>query len=115
MEANFKNYVALKGRLPWRQHYMYFDGPGAIAYNIFRRHGVKVHFGRQLQHSNEPYRLVFCHVRRKDAPEFESALAELPHTMAICGYANYEEFCTLWLNKFEEQWRKQNEKDSSCE
>ena len=80
-------------------HYVFVDVPEYYADQLFIRHQVTVRFGREYQHPDHPYVVIFCKVRKRDRSRFLSALDELNRKMLLCGYPGYEEFCASLLAK----------------
>ena len=73
--------------------------PEYFADQLFIQHQVTVHFGNEFQHPDQPYRIIFCKVRKRDRDRFLSALSELNRKMTLCGYPGYEVFCTSFIAK----------------
>ena len=58
-------------------YYFFFDTTPYLADQIFIRHEIRVWFGQEFAKDGSPYRGIFCHVRKKDAPVFEACMEEL--------------------------------------
>ena len=57
--------------------------------------------------NNSPYRVIFCHVRKRDQERFLAALKELPDKMMLLGYTDYLDACrAIWGNR-----KSHNEKE----
>ena len=53
------------------------------------------------------YRVIFCHVRKRDQERFLAALKELPSKMMLLGYTDYLDACrAIWGNR-----KSHNEKE----
>lgn len=98
-------------------HFCYFDATPYLADQIFIRHAIRVWFGEEFAKEGFPYRGIFCHVRKKDVPVFESCMEELKRNMVICGYTDYEAEIRKLLDEFElmKGMVDQNENDPSQE
>lgn len=46
-----------------------------------------------------PYRIIFCHVRKRDKERFRAAMSELPGKMLLCGNADYLDVCNELMGK----------------
>ncbi len=86
-------------------YYLYFDTKDYLADPLFIRHQVRVWFGKVFSVPESPYRILFCHVRKRDVPEFLAALEELKNSMLICGYTDFENVASMWLERLEQAKR----------
>lgn len=81
-------------------YHAFLDTESYLADQLFIKNKVKVHFREEYAQNNSPYRVIFCHVRKRDRRRFLAALNELPKKMLLLGYANYLETCyALWDNR----------------
>ena len=94
-----KNYLTLERFSLLYDHYAFIDVPKYYADQLFIRHQVTVRFGKEFQHPDHPYAVIFCKVRKRDRDKFLSALSELNRKMILCGYPGYEEFCASFIAK----------------
>ncbi len=94
-----KNYLELEQYSLLYDHFAFVDVPGYYADQLFIRHQVTVHFGKEFQHPDQLYVVIFCKVRKQDRNRFLSALSDLNRKMILCGYPGYEEFCASFITK----------------
>ena len=81
-------------------HYVFLDTEAYLADQLFLKHQVLVHFREEYGRDDSPYRVIFCHVRKRDEERFLSALEELPDKMMLLGYTDYLDTCkALWCNQ----------------
>ena len=92
-----KNYLALEQCSLLYDHFAFVDVPEYYADQLFIRHQVTVRFGKEYQHPDHPYVIIFCKVRKRDRDRFLAALSDLDHKMLLCGYPGYEEFCASFI------------------
>ena len=59
-------------------YYAYMDTDAYLADQLFIKHQVRVHFREEYVRDGSPYRVIFCHVRKRDQERFLAALNELP-------------------------------------
>lgn len=68
-----------------------------MADGLFLKHQVQVHFRDEWVSPDCPYRMIFCHIRRRDEARFIAAMEELPNKMLLCGHADYLDVCSkVW-------------------
>ena len=96
-----KNYLSLNRFSLLYDHYAIIDVPEYYADQLFIRHQVTVRFGKEFQHPDQPYVVIFCKVRKRDRNRFLSALSDLNRKMLLCGYPGYEKFsiARFWILK----------------
>lgn len=96
-------------------YFMFFDVYPYLADQVFIRHRVRVWFDREYEKEGSPYRAIFCHVRKKNVAEFLAALEGLKKSMVLCGYPNYEEDITTFMDSAEAMKGadNQNENDTA--
>lgn len=77
--------------------FAFLDTSDYLADRLFAKHQVRVRFGREFVNPSSEYRVITCKVRKKDVPQFQAALAELPNKMLLLGHYDYlEESQKLW-------------------
>ena len=91
MAKNTALYIPIKKRSIRYSYFMYFDKEPYLADQLFIKYKIRVWFDEEIRRQNWPYLSVICHVRKDDVPEFMNALEELKTSMLICGYMDYEE------------------------
>lgn len=94
-----KNYFTLERFSLLYDHYAFIDVPEYYADQLFIKHKVTVRFGKEFQHPDQPYVIIFCKVQKRDRDRFLFALSELNRKMILCGYPGYEEFCDTFIAK----------------
>ena len=47
-------------------YYAYMDTDAYLADQLFIKHQVRVHFREEYARDDSPYRVIFCHVRKRD-------------------------------------------------
>ena len=88
-------------------YYAYMDTDAYLADQLFIKHQVRVHFREEYVRDGSPYRVIFCHVRKRDQERFLAALNELPGKMMLLGYTDYLDACrAIWGNR-----KSHNEKE----
>ena len=109
-EGWMKNYFTLERFSLLYDHYAFIDVPEYFADQLFIQHQVTVRLGKEFQHPDQPYVIIFCKVRKRDRDKFLSALSELDRKMILCGYPGYSEFCDTFIAKMNEGARALREK-----
>lgn len=84
-------YIKLRKRSFRYRYYVYFDIPTYMADQLFVAHRIEVRYDCEYSKDGDAYCAVFCHVRKRDAAEFEEMLNILPERMVACGYGDYPE------------------------
>ncbi len=92
-----KNCLSLNRFSLLYDHYAFIDVPAYYADQLFVRHQVTVRFGKEFQHPDQPYVVIFCKVRKQDRNRFLSALSDLNRKMILCGYHGYQDFCASFI------------------
>lgn len=105
-----KNYFTLERVSLLYDHYAFIDVPQYYADQLFIRHKVRVHFGKEFQHPDQPYVIIFCKVRKRDRDRFLAALSELDRKMLLCDYPGYSEFCDTFIDQMNDGARVLREK-----
>ena len=82
-------------------YFLFFDTTPYLADQLFIRHKVRVWFDREYAKDGSPYLVTFCHVRKKDVPEFLAALEDLKKSMILCGHPKYQEEVSLFMDEME--------------
>ena len=82
-------------------YFVFFDATPYLADSLFIRHKVRVWFEKEYTKEGSPYIAIFCHVRKRDIPEFLAALEDLKKSMLLCGYIDYEAEIGSLLDKVE--------------
>ena len=72
-------------------YYAYMDTDAYLADQLFIKHQVRVHFREEYVRDGSPYRVIFCHVRKRDQERFLTALNELPGKMMLLAIQ------TIWM------------------
>lgn len=76
-------------------HYVfsYFDTPDNLADCLFDH--LKIDVVREMEFHNEgdPFKIVMCHIPRRQRAEFLRAVRLLPDLMEYAGQEGYDEFC----------------------
>ena len=62
-------------------YFAFLDTDAYLADQLFIKHQVRVHFCEEYVRGDSPYRVIFCHVRKRDRARFQAALEELPKKM----------------------------------
>lgn len=92
-------------------YFVFFDVGSYLADQLFIKHKVRVWFGDEYKRDGCPYIAIFCHVRKKDVPEFLVALEELKKSMLICGYLDYESQIDDFMTKVEKSKEEERRHD----
>lgn len=82
-------------------YFLFFDTTPYLADQLFIRHKVRVWFDQEYAKDGSPYLAIFCHVRKKDVPEFLAALEDLKKSMILCGHPKYQEEVSLFMDDME--------------
>ncbi len=80
-------------------HFIFLDTGDYLADGLFIKHQVRVYFGDEFEKPGLPYRIIFCHVRKRDKERFRAAMSELPGKMLLCGNADYLDVCNELMGK----------------
>ena len=74
--------------------FAFLDTCNNLSDSLFSKHSLRARFGKEYIFSENPnYKIVLCHVRKKDAGKFFKVLDDLVDKMHICGHPDYEKFC----------------------
>ena len=85
-------------------YYAFLDTDAYLADQLFIKHRVRVHFREEYVRNDSPYRVIFCHVRKRDQARFLTALEELPNKMLLLGHSDYLDAChALWGNQHQDK------------
>lgn len=97
-------------------YFLFFDSTPYLADQLFIRHKVRVWFNREYTKNESPYIAIFCHVRKKDVPQFLGALEDLKKSMMLCGRPNYVSEISSFMDDMERMKGdvNQNEIDADC-
>lgn len=95
-----QNYIKLTNFSLFNVHYAYFDAPEYLADQIFAQKNLKVKFGSELKHPEEPFVLVFCRVKKRNEHLFLEAMEELKNKMLLLGHTDYLLFCEKMSKMF---------------
>ena len=71
-------------------YFAFFDTTPYLADQLFIRRKVRVWFDKEFARDGSPYIAVFCHVRKRDVPQFLAALEDLKTSMMLCGHPEYQ-------------------------
>lgn len=91
------NVIRLKHRSLLYAYFAYVDTADYHADPLFVRNQCRVHYDREYQKQGTEYRVILCHVRKRDKQRFLDALAALKNKMAVLGYRDYGGFCGDFL------------------
>ena len=75
MNQPIKNYLTLEKFSLMYGYYAFIDVPDYYADHLFIQHQVRVRFGNEYSHPDQPYVIIFCKVRKRDRERFLFALA----------------------------------------
>lgn len=91
-------------------YFIFVDTKEYLADSLFIKHQVRVHFETEYSKPNSPYRIILCHVRKRDVPKFHAALQELQHKMIFLGYTDYADACSkIWVKLYSAHEEKDDE------
>ena len=82
-------------------YFLFFDTASHLADRLFIKHKVRVWFDKEYTKNKSPYTAIFCHVRKKDVPQFSEALEDLKKSMMLCGHPNYTSEISSIMNSTE--------------
>lgn len=85
MQGKAEYYQQLKQFSHFHTHFAFLDTEDYLADGLFIKHQVRVYFGDEFVSPGTPYRIIFCHVRKRDEKRFHAAMRELPNKMLLCG------------------------------
>ena len=77
----------------FHRHFAIIDTADHLADQLFIKHKVQVDFGSEFACPDEPYRVILCKCRKRDADAFLEAVCELPGKMLLYGHSDYLTFC----------------------
>ena len=70
-------------------YFLFFDTTTYLADQLFIRRKVRVWFDEEYAKKESAYIAIFCHVKKKDVPQFLEALEDLKKSMMLCGHPDY--------------------------
>ena len=73
--------------------YSYFDTDEYLAQHLFSYLHVDVEIEMEFHYDDTPYRIILCHIQKKDREAFLRAIDLLPGLMVYAGHTDYEAFC----------------------
>lgn len=83
-------YIKLR-KLSLRYNYfLFFDTAEHLADQLFIKQMIQVWFDMEREKKGSPFRVILCHVKKKDTTKFLAALDALKDKMILCGYPEYE-------------------------
>ena len=77
--------------------FAYFDTEDHLADFLFDREKVDVTVEGEFAAEDDPYRIILCHIPRKQREAFLRAVDDLPAWMAHLGKPDYDAFCIGFL------------------
>lgn len=78
-------------------YFAFLDTDDYLADGLFIKHQVRVYFECEFVKPGNPYRVIFCHVRKWDEKRFCTAISALPNKMLLCGNVDYLDACAhIW-------------------
>ena len=95
------NYHKFQWRSLLYEQYAYVDVPDYYADPLLDKHNVQVEYCDEYIDTVAGYVIVCCKVKKWQRQRFLAAMEELPRKMLLCGYPDYEEYCTGELPKIE--------------
>ena len=90
------NYTKLKKFSPFFYSYVFLDTDKHMGSEMFQRYKMKVRFHSVYVKENNPYRYVFCKIKKKDEERFIKALGELEKNAMILQYEEYPKYCEIF-------------------
>lgn len=82
-------------------YFTFFDTTPYLADQLFIKHKVRVWFDKEFARDGSPYIAVFCHVRKRDVPQFLAALEDLKKSMMLCGHPEYQAEISKFMDEVE--------------
>ena len=82
-------------------YFAFFDTTPYLADQLFIRRKVRVWFDKEFARDGSPYIAVFCHVRKRDVPQFLAALEDLKKSMMLCGHLEYQAEISKFMEEVE--------------
>lgn len=109
-------YWTIQKASPRYAYFLFFDTAPYLADRLFIRHQVRVWFDREFARKDSPYTAIFCHVRKKDVPQFLESLEDLKKSMVLCGHPDYVSEISSLMDSMEQMKGSvsQNEPDADC-
>ena len=96
-------------------YFAFLDTDAYLADQLFIKHQVRVHFREEYVRGDSPYRVIFCHVRKRDRARFQAALEELPKKMMLLGYIDYLDVCRALWGECQHQRKESAKPAKSCQ
>ena len=89
---------------PLRQGFVFVDSTERSAVSLINRYRqqIRIRFERIAFRQGDRYHIVFCNVRKKDAPVFRRIMDELRNKMQLTGYTDYDDYCEKILTVLNE-------------
>ena len=88
-----KNYWKLEGFSLFAIPYVYVDHNSYLADSLFAQRKIAMKFKEEMARDGSSYCIIFCKVRKRDAPRFEEALGKLYDKMWLLGHRDYVQAC----------------------
>ncbi len=88
------NCIRVRCFSPFHYRFIFVDTKDYVSIRVFAAADIGVSHVRELIKRGSPYRLIVCHVRKKDLDKFREALGKLRNNLMILGYRDYDEVCT---------------------
>lgn len=91
-------------------YFIFVDTNEYLADGLFIKHQVRVHFGPEFSKPDSQYRIITCHVRKRDIHKFHAALQELQSKMIFLGYTDYADACSkIWVKLYSAREERDDE------
>ena len=96
-----RNWIKIDTVIPWRSCFAYVDSHATLADRCFAQRGLHVHFNGDYVKEHEPYRFVFCWVRKSQSDDFLQCMEDLQRRMLLTGHADYLKWCDDWIGRLD--------------
>ncbi|MBE5850306.1 MAG: hypothetical protein E7298_09135 [Lachnospiraceae bacterium] len=112
------NFIRVRCFSPFHHRYIFVDTKDYVSIRLFAAADIGVSHIKEMLKRGSPYRLIVCHVRKKDLDKFYDALGKLRNNVMILGYKDYDKVCEklkegeLILSGRKEREKKKMEKNT---
>ncbi len=88
-----KNYIRLKGKLPFCNQYLFVDTSEKLFVRVMSDSGIKIRSNSVFIKSGTDIQLIICKIRKKDSEKFESIIGNVRNMALLLGYHDYDTTC----------------------
>ena len=87
------NYIRVGCFSPFHHRFIFVDTKDYVSIRLLAAADIGVSHVKEMMKRGSPYRLIVCHVRKKDLDKFYEVLKKLRNRILILGYKDYDKVC----------------------